>query len=60
MLIKEKVLKVIDDLPKEFSLDDLVEKLILIEKVEIGLQQVEEGKTMSTTDAKKKLSKWLK
>ena len=60
MLVKEKVLKIIDNLPKEFSLDDLVERLILIEKVETGLQQVAEGKTMSTADAKKKLSKWLK
>lgn len=49
----------IDTLSNEFSLDELVEKLIMVEKIEIGLKQVTEGKTMSSADAKKKLSKYF-
>ena len=60
MLTKEKVLKSIADLPNEFSLDDLVEKLIILEKVEIGLKQVQEDKTLTTKEAKEKFKKWLK
>ena len=60
MLTKEKVLQSIQDLPNEFSLDDLVEKLILLEKIELGLQQVKEGKVVSNAKAKQKLKKWLK
>ncbi len=60
MLTKEKVLQSIRDLPNEFSLDDLVEKLILLEKIELGLQQVKDGQTLSNDLAKKKLKKWLK
>ena len=59
MLTKEKVLQVIDTLPNEFSLGELVERLIIVEKIEIGLRQVTEGKTMSSADAKKKLSKYF-
>lgn len=39
MLLKEKVLKSINDLPDEFSIDELVEQLIIFEKIEIGLKQ---------------------
>ena len=60
MLTKEKVLQLIEYLPNEFSLDDLVEKLILLEKIELGLQQVKEGKVVSNATAKQKLKKWLK
>lgn len=37
MLTQEKVLKSMKNLPKEFNLDDLVDKLLFIEKVENGL-----------------------
>jgi len=60
MLTKEKVLQSIQDLPNEFSLDEIVEKLILLEKIEIGLQQVKQGKVVSHEIAKQKLKKWLK
>lgn len=60
MLKKEKVIQSLQDLPEEFSLDDIVEKLILLEKIEIGLTQVNSGKVISHSDARKKLKKWLK
>lgn len=60
MLVKEKVLEAVRSLPDEFSIDDLVERLIVLYKIETGLQQVAEGKTLSTKEAKEKLQKWLK
>ncbi len=36
-----------------------MEKLIVLEKIEIGLKQVEEGKVLSTQEAKAKMKKWL-
>ena len=60
MLLKEKVLKTVNGLPAEFSIDDLMERLIVLEKIEIGLKQVKEGKTVTTGEARQKLKKWLK
>lgn len=60
MLEKEKVLEASQSLPDEFSIDDLVEKLIILHKIETGLQQVAEGKFLPTVEAKEKLRKWLK
>ncbi|MEM8526059.1 MAG: hypothetical protein AAGG68_15580 [Bacteroidota bacterium] len=59
MLAKTTVIDTIQQMPSEFSLEELMEKLILIDKIEIGLQQVKEGKTFSHEEAKKRLAKWL-
>lgn len=60
MITKSKVLETVKDLPNEFSLEDLMEKLIILDKIEIGLQQVKEGNVMTTPELRKKLKKWLK
>lgn len=57
MLPKEKVLEIIQTLPDEFSLDELVGRLILLEKVTAGLQEVEEGKVVSQEEAREKMKK---
>ena len=60
MLTKEKVLKTINDLPDTFSADEIIERIILLQKIEKGLEQSAKGQTNSTAEAKKKLKKWLK
>ena len=60
MLVKEKVLETIRSLPEEFSLDELFERLILLEKINTGLQEVEEGKVVSQEEVKEKMKKWQK
>lgn len=60
MITKKELLQTIDDLPDEFSLDDLLDRFIVLQKIEIGLEQSQLGKTYSTKQAKEKLEKWLK
>ena len=56
---KYKVIETLDHLPDEFNVEDLVEKLLFIEKVEKGIQDSENGKTMSLQEAKQKMeNKW--
>ena len=60
MLTKEKVKEQIEKFPDEFSLDDLVERLILIEKVEKGLNQSDRGETILDTDLDNEVEKWFR
>ena len=60
MLTREKVLKAITNLPETFSIDDLVDRLIVLDKIERALLEVKEGKVISHEEAKEKMSKWLK
>ncbi len=50
MSTKTKLLKEIDQSTKEFSNEDLVEKLMFIEKVETGLGQSEQGDVISEAE----------
>lgn len=57
---REKLLETIRELPQEFELEDLIEKLIFTEKVEKGLQQLKEEKTISNEDVKQLVNGWKK
>ena len=50
----------LEKMPEQFSIDQLFDKLIFINKVEIGLVQSANGQVNSKEQAKEKLSKWLK
>jgi hypothetical protein len=55
---KTNVLEVINEMPSDFDLETLIEKLIFIEKVEEGLIQLESGKTTSHEAVKELVKKW--
>jgi predicted transcriptional regulator len=59
MLTKEKVKRTIDRLPDSFTVDQVVEELVVLDKIEKGLKEVEEGKVYSTQQVKDQLKKWL-
>ena len=60
MLTKEKVLSATAALPEYFSLDDLVERLLLIDKIEIGLSQINKGLVLSQDEVKNRVKSWRK
>ena len=58
MLTKEKLNRTIRNLPDTFTIDELIDQLIFIEKVEEGFQQSEENKVVSNEDVKAMIDKW--
>ncbi len=60
MLTKTKLLKEVEKFPDEFSIDKLVERLIFIEKVEIGNKQSENGDIVSEAELNYEVKKWFK
>ena len=60
MLTRDKVINSIKDLPDSFTIDELIDRLIFIEKVEQGLKQSEEGKVISHEEVGKIIEKWSK
>jgi hypothetical protein len=55
---REKAIKAVEELPQEFNLEELMEKLVFVEKVELGLKQLDEGKTVSHAQVKEIIKKW--
>ena len=60
MLTKEKVLKTITEMPDNFTVDDLLDRLVLLHKIENGIAQSDAGETVSVEEAREALNKWLK
>jgi len=60
MLTKQKIKETVDTLPNDFTIDDLFERLIVINKIEEGLKDIEEGNTYTTEEVKQSLNKWSK
>lgn len=56
---KEKIQKVIQSLPDDAHIEDAMERLYLLYKVEKGCQQADTGQTVSSQEAKRRLKKWL-
>ena len=59
MLTKEIVNSQVKEMPNEFSLDELVERLIVVEKINQGLKDVEEGKTITEEELDKRMAIWF-
>jgi hypothetical protein len=60
MITKEQVLVSLKDMPEQFSIDELMDKLILLQKIEAGLKQSREGEVYSSKEAKEMLKQWSK
>jgi len=59
MTVKEKILQTVEQLPADTTIEDAMERLNLLYKVERGLQQVDDGKTVSQAEAKDRMRHWL-
>ena len=60
MLTKDKVKKAVDGFPEEFTVDQIVEQLVILNKIEEGLKDRQEGRVYSTDQVKLELKRWLK
>lgn len=60
MLTKDKIKKTIDTLPDNLTVDQVIDKIIMLDKIEQGLKDIENGNVYSTDEVKEKLHKWLK
>ena len=60
MITKNQLQSVSDKLPETFTIDDVIDRLIFIEKVQTGLEQSEKNIVNTKIQAEEKLSKWLK
>ena len=60
MLTKEKIHYTIDSLPDNLTIVQVIDQMILLDKIEQGIKDVDEGRVYSSEEVKEKLNKWLK
>lgn len=59
-LDKEKIINSLRSLPEKTTIEEAMECLYLLAKIEKGITQATEGQCISHEEAKKKMKKWLK
>jgi len=57
---KQNILKTVQSLPDDTSIEEAMERLYLLFKIEKGCRQADSGKTVSHAEAEKRMKKWLK
>jgi predicted transcriptional regulator len=57
---KSTVIHTLNELPQKFDLDEFLERLIVIQKIDEGLEDAKNGKTISHDKVKKMVAKWNK
>jgi len=60
MTAKEKIIQAVEKLPANATIEDAMERLLFLAKVERGLKQADAGETISHMEVKERMSKWLK
>jgi predicted transcriptional regulator len=60
MLTKTQIIDSLSNLPENVTIDQVIEHLVVVDKIQKGLNDSAEGKVYSKDEAKEKLKKWLK
>lgn len=57
-MTKEILIEQVDKLPHDFSLDELMERLILVEKINKGISQSKNNEVLTEEELELRISKW--
>ena len=60
MLTKTQVTKSLEGLPESFSIDQLIDKILFMKKINEALIESEQGKVVSNEEVSNIISKWSK
>jgi predicted transcriptional regulator len=57
--VKQQVMKMIETMPDEITIDDIMAELYFKMQVDAGLKELDDGKGIPHEEAKERLSQWL-
>jgi predicted transcriptional regulator len=59
-MTREKAIEAIKEFPQEFRLEELFERLLFIDSIEKGFDQIKQGKTVPHEDVMAMIQQWKK
>ncbi|MEA3444377.1 MAG: hypothetical protein U9R19_06575 [Bacteroidota bacterium] len=60
MITKTQILNTLDRLPENLTIDQVIDNLIFVEKIQKGMDDSADGRINTKEEAKQKLKRWLK
>lgn len=58
-ITKERLIKQIETFPDEISIDEVIERLIIIEKLETRIKESDNNETIAEEDLKNEMATWF-
>lgn len=58
--VKDQIIKAIQDLPDDATVESAMERLFVLYKIEQGIEQADRGQVVSQEEAKRRMEQWLK
>jgi len=58
--VKQQVIQMIETLPEEITVDDIMAELYFKKQVDAGLKELDEGKWVAHEEVEKRMARWLK
>ena len=59
MTTKEKVVHAVEELPDDATIEDAMERLLFLAKIERGIRQADTGQTIPHSAVRERMAKWL-
>lgn len=59
MLTKDKIISGIQKLPDTVTIDEVLDHIVLLEKIENGLEQANKGEVLTEEEMDEKIDKWF-
>jgi predicted transcriptional regulator len=56
---KDRILQALAELPEDATIDDAIERLYLLLKIERGIDQANSGRLIRTDEVRARLQQWL-
>lgn len=54
---KAKIVRAVEELPENATIEDAIERLVFLHKIEVGLKQAQEGKTVPLDEVEARLQR---
>jgi len=57
---KQQILRAIEELPEDANVEDALDRLYLLYKIERGLSQADRSELVSPEEVRQRMAKWLR
>lgn len=59
MTAKEEIMALLEQLPDNATIEDAIERLVILYKLQQGLEQLDNGEGIPHEEAKRRIRQWL-
>ena len=60
MITKETLVHAVEDLSDDATIEDAMERLLFLAKIDRGIEQADAGQTIAHAQVRERMAKWLK